>query len=216
MTLNPVTYTAADVSTYVKRQFGDESGVQVTDQDIWRWIDSAQVRIVADNQPLKAKATTDVIEGQKDYDLSSLSIHQIESLHYGGEYIEGTSFQEAERKVISGSDTFARTGKPVLWYEWAGQITFWPVPDVTIVNGIEVYYTKMPSKITAATTPLSVPDKFYEAICAWVLSKAYEMDEEFSQAQTQRDIFTSTLAGQMGEELTSENSTYPTITFVGD
>ena len=42
MTYLPTTKTALDVANYVKRQFGDESGTQMTDADIWRWIDSAQ------------------------------------------------------------------------------------------------------------------------------------------------------------------------------
>ena len=38
------TYTGTDVSSYVKRQFGDESGVQITDEDIVHWINAGVMR----------------------------------------------------------------------------------------------------------------------------------------------------------------------------
>lgn len=216
MSLNPITYTAGDIATYVKRQFGDESGVQITDADIWRWLDAAQIRIVAENQPLKSKAATDVVANQKSYNLAALSIHQIESIHYDGERLPGMSFAEAERKIITDNQSFNLTGDPFFWWEWAGEITFWPVPIRDIPNGIEVYFTKMPVKITSSTDSLSVPDKYFDALVAWIMSKAYELDEEFSQASEQKNFFLQTIGVQAGEEQESENSTYNTITFVNE
>lgn len=216
MGLNPTTYTVSDITTYVKRQFGDESGVQITDMDIFRWIDAAQIKIVTETQPLKARAQTNAVAGQKDYDLNDLKIHQIESLHYDGERIEPMSFVEAERKIIADNQSPRRTGKPVLWYEWAGIISLWPIPDSGITNGITVYYTKMPNKIVSTTDLLSVPDKYFEALVSWCMSKAYELDEEFGQATEARNYFLQTIGASSGEEMESANMTYPTITFVED
>lgn len=215
MSLNAITNTANDIANYVKRQFGDESGVQISDQDIYRWINSAQIEIVSQVSPLEAKGTTNIVKGQAAYDLAALSIFNIESVHYSGSRIENISFQEAERKIISG-DPNVQTGIPAFWYEYAGQINLWPVPDVNLTNGLTIYYSKMPTKIATGTDLLSVPDKFFEAIASWVLSKAYELDEEFDQATNQRTFFQNKIAEQNGEEQQAANATYPTITFVED
>ena len=48
------TKTVQDVLLSVKRQFGDESGVQVTDSDIVRWVDDAQREISMNNPEINA------------------------------------------------------------------------------------------------------------------------------------------------------------------
>lgn len=210
------TYTAGDVAIYVKRQFGDESGVQITDADIYRWIDSAQLEITARIAPVKGKATTSLVAGQRDYQLSGLAIHQIESIHIDGTRIENMPFQEAEQKILHENLNGFEQTRPAFWYEWAGTISFYPTPNESLTDGIEVFYTRMPSRVTSPTATLTVPDKFYEAVCAWVLSKAYELDEEFNQSQTQRTFFEQKLMGQNGEELESAHATYSTITYIED
>lgn len=214
MSLNPITKTAADIATYVKRQFGDESGVQITDQDIYRWINAAQLQIVAKIAPIKGKAVTNIVSGQRIYPLTSLPIHQIESIHFDGNFLTPKSFAQAERDIIEWGDP--ETGGPGFWYEWAGEIYLWPIPNQNITDGLEIFYTKMPTAVVTGTDPLSIPDKFFEAIAAWVLMKAYELDEEFDQANNQRQFFTSQVDEQNGEESTSANSTYPVITYLGD
>lgn len=215
MSLNPITKTAADVATYVKRQFGDESGVQIDDSDIFRWLNAAQLQLVAKIAPIKAKGTTDIVAGQKVYDIAGLSVHQTESVHYQGNYLPGISFSDAEQRIVT-LESSDDTGAPAFWYEWAGQIYLYPVPAISITGGLEIFYTKMPTNIVLGTDLLSVPDKFFEAVVAWVLSKAYELDEEFDQANTQRQVFDNQILEQNGEELRSMNITYPVITFVED
>jgi hypothetical protein len=215
VSLNPITKTGGDIATYVKRQFGDESGVQITDQDIFRWINAAQLQIVAKIAPIKAKATTNIVSGQRIYPFVGLAIHQIESIHYDGNFLPPKSFQQAERDIIEYPDQ-PDSGAPAFWYEWAGEIYLFPTPNQAITDGLEIFFTKMPSPVISSTDPLTIPDKYFEAIAAWVLSKAYELDEEFDQANNQRQFFDSQVMEQNGEELTSANSTYPVITYIGD
>jgi len=214
VTLNPITKTANDIANYVKRQFGDESGAQITDSDIYRWIDAAQLQIVAKSAPIKAKSVTDIVANQQTYDLSALAIHQIESIHYNGGFLPSRSFAEAERYIFDSGT--AETGTAQFWYEWAGQISLYPVPDTALVGGLEIFYTKMPTPIANGTTPLSLPDKYFEAIVSWIMAKAYELDEEFDQASNQRQFFDATVNDQNFEERTQQNMTYPVITFLED
>lgn len=216
MSLNPVTKLASDVVTYVKRQFGDESNVQITDADIYRWINSAQLQVVAKIAPIKAKGTTNVVEGQKIYDLSALAIHQIDSIHYNGNYLPQKNFSEAERVIFEFPENPDSVADPAFWYEYAGQVYLYPVPNQTIVGGLEIFYVKMPSPVSSGADALTIPDKYFDAIASWVLSKAYELDEEFDQAANYRQHFDNQLSEQNGEDRVSANMTYPVITYLGD
>src|ERR1041385_4536998 len=60
----------SDVMTRIKRQFGDESQVQVTDSDIIRWINDGQRQIVMNNEGLLEQvAYTSTVINQQDYTL---------------------------------------------------------------------------------------------------------------------------------------------------
>lgn len=216
MTISQITKTAGDVASYVKRQFGDESGVQITDSDIFRWISSAQLQLVAKIAPIQAKSTTNIVANTKSYDLSALPIHQIQSIHYDGAFLPPKNFQEAEQSIYVDPPTAETTDIPLFWYSFAGEIFLYPTPNKSITAGLTIYYTKMPTPVVTGTDALSVPDKFFDAIASWVLSKAYELDEEFEQAMNYRQFFDNQVLEQNGEEQTMANALYPTITYLGD
>ena len=65
--------TVGDVYNVVKRIFGDESGVQLTNDDIVRWINEAQVDISKQNQVLQTTATVAVTANTATYALTSVT-----------------------------------------------------------------------------------------------------------------------------------------------
>lgn len=208
------TRTVAEVMTAVKRQFGDESGVQLEDADIIRWVNDAQDVIVAKTKVLKAKSTTPSVPGQTAYTFPSENIHQVESLHYDGMRILNMSFAEAEEYVFSADPTQAMSGFPSIWYEWAGSFTLWPTPDD--VKSIDLYYTKRPARVTSSSDVLSVPDKFYQQVIQYVLQNAYEMDEDLANAQAKGQQFDQNINDFSEEDRTAQNMTYSTITVYND
>lgn len=215
MSLNTISKTASDAITFVKRQFGDESGVQITDTDIIRWINSAQVEIVSRTACLKGKFSTNTVGGQSEYPLPTEQILQIESIHYKRGRVQNIAFADAERTIFEADPNGERTAqRPDFWYEWGGKVTFWPGFTDSTVGGITIYASKMPTLITVSSDLLSLPDKFFEAITAWVMMKAYELDEEFDVANNMRQQFGLMLDDKFGEELVTQHMTYPVITFV--
>jgi hypothetical protein len=212
--LNTSTKTVLDLTTHVKRQFGDESGVQITDADIIRWINGAQIEIVAKNNVIEGRITADAVAGTSVYNLPTVPILNIVSVHYKGLRIENTPFSSAERTIFASDPNRTQQGDPTLWYEWAGVINFWPVPDVSLVGGIVIYAIMAPANVSALSDPLSLPDKYFETIAAWCMVKAYELDEEFTEATAMMTRYNLLLDEKNGEELQGQHSTYPTITFV--
>jgi hypothetical protein len=207
--LNQATHTVSEVITAVKRQFGDESGVQIDDTDIVRWVNEAQEVISNKNKVLKAKGTTSSVANQSSYTFPAENIQQVESIHFDGMRIPNMAFSEAEEYVFNADPTASLSGIPVIWYEWAGTFTFWPMPNE--VKDIDVYYTRRPAVVTSAST-LDVPDKYYPDIIRYVLQNAYELDEDPQNSQIKQRQFQESLNELSDEERTAQNMTYATIT----
>lgn len=210
MPLRPSTKTFGQLAQEVKRVFGDESGVQLDNSDIQRWANTAQMEIVSSNKAIKAKATTPSVVGQAVYSFPDEKIQQVEALHYDNTWIQNVPFAEAERAIISTDPEKLEQGTPILWYEWAGEFTFWPKPDA--VKVISLYYTAYPEELTGDTDQsISLPDKFYDAIVNFVLAKCYEMDEDMNNAQLAENRFRASLENQMEDERQAQHMTYPII-----
>lgn len=210
MTLRPSTHNFGELTLAVKRMFGDESGVQITDVDIARWANDAQTEIVNSNKAIKAKSTISTVIDTATYDFPAVSIQQVESLHYDNSPIPNVPFAQAETQIIQSDPGNVSSGTPVFWYEWAGQITLWPKPDA--VKNLTLYYTAYPEKLTGDTSQLiGVPDKFYTAVVDYCLSKAYELDEDLNLTQAADARFRASLENQAEDERQAAHMTYPVI-----
>lgn len=210
MSYSPPTRLVSEVMTAVKRQFGDESGVQLEDSDIVRWINDAQDVIVSKTKVLKAKSTIVATPEQGAYTFPSENIYQIESIHYDGARIPNMGFPEAEEHIFGTDPLGEALGNPVLWYEWAGTFTFWPAPNDN--KNIDLYYTKRPERVSLSTDILSLPDRYYQDIVRYVLQQAYEMDEDLGNAQAKGAQFEQSINEFSEENRTAQNMTYSTIT----
>lgn len=212
MGLSTTSRTVQDVMTEVKRTFGDEAAVQVTDDDILRWVNSAQREILVQNRILKAIGSTDITAGVAQYDLSGLNVVSIQSIHYLNRKLEFKTFQEAEEYIVSADPDSTSTGDPVLWYEWAGQISLYPVPSSDAVAGLKVFYIKEPDALTTSTDRLSVPDAYYENIVQYCMAKAYELDEDNENSNFKLGQFNERLNLLAEQDNQPSQNTYPRIT----
>jgi hypothetical protein len=210
------TQKVSDVSAVVKRQFGDEAGVQVTDTDIMRWINMGQREILIQNPVNKAVQSTDVIKGQDTYDITTLGVLDISSIRINNFPIEYRSFNEAEDFIIKNDPNRANTGTPELWYSWAGKIILSPMPDATISNGMTIYYTKNFTPVVGTGDFLTVPDDYFNRLVEYVLAQAYELDEDSQNASYKMSQFSAGLANQANREDTPGNNLYPFITVTED
>lgn len=209
MSYNAPTRTAQQVMDQVKRQFGDESGVQVSDDDLLGWISDAQEAIVIKNKILKAKSTAPSVAGQDSYTFPALPIHQIESLHYDGMRIPNMPFASAEERIFNTDPEKLQSGAPQFWYEWAGTFSFWPTPDD--VKNIDIYYTAKPTRITNSANTLQVTDKYFSTVVQYVLQQAYELDEDWQASNAKGEQVRIGLAEMGEEERSAQNMTYETI-----
>lgn len=206
------TKTGNDVAIEVKRMFGDEDGVQIADADIIRWINAAQASIVAVNPILQRTLLRDVVANQADYTFPSDRIQYIQSLSYKGRPLDAYSYPEAQEYIKSGDPESLSRGEPLIWYQWAQTITLYPVPDVAVVGGLRMDYVAVPENLVLIGDALSVPDRYFESVVAYVLQKAHQLEDNFDGAGYVRQQFTEQLAALSEQENRVTTRQYGTIT----
>ena len=116
--------TVAEISTRVKRQFGDDYGAQITDDDILRWINDAMRDIALRNNLLQIKAATAVVDGQQDYTLPS-NLLTLAAIRFGTTKLQALNPQEADEFVAENTGE----GTPQFYSVWGSTISLYPIPD---------------------------------------------------------------------------------------
>ena len=213
MSYGPPTKTVGDVYSFVKRIFGDEAGVQLANADIVRWINEAQHDINILNKALQATATTPLVAGQTDYNLSGITpaIYEINSLLIDGRRIGNIPVAQAEESISLADPEGSENGSPQFWYEWANVIRFWPKPNAG--GTIEIRYIAEPADVTDnASTVLSLRDEYFGDIVNYVLKQAYEMDENPEMMQLKAQEFNQSVTERGEKSTEAQNMTYPTMT----
>ena len=215
MSYSSPTKTVGDVYNQVKRVFGDESGVQLTNSDIARWINEAQVDISKQNQVLQTTATINVVAGTPTYSLSAVTprIDSIASILLDGRRIGDIPVSQAEESISLADPEGLEVGAPQFWYSWGGDITFWPKPNKNYTMLIR--YTAQPTVVTTSVGDLlSVPDECFTDVCNYVLMRAYEMDENPEMMAVKQAEYSTSVAERGETERQAQTMTYETtITF---
>ena len=202
MALN--THTAGDVVNYVTRQFGDESGVQITSGDIFRWINQGQMEINSKNLVLRSVSTTPVVAGIDTYATPD-DCMRVTAVKHDTSLLPYIGFDQYQLKYqgVIPSDV------PLTWTQYGGSIILVPAPNDPTLN-ITIYYIPETTSVTAGGDSLSLPDRYYDRLCEYVMSKAYELDEDWNAHQVQRGLFEAGLTNLSNEE-TNTQGPYPVI-----
>jgi hypothetical protein len=220
MPVDVITRSAADVILEVKRTFGDESGVQITDSDIIRWINAAQLEVAMRNpEILPAMVVVNSIAEQADYPLLANvpNVLTVQSIHFKNKPVKHLQFQEAEAFLMNGDySSFPDSPSefPEFWYERAGVVTFYPAPATSETGAIKIYFNKRPDTVTTNSL-LSLSDHYYNGIVSYVLEQAYLLDENPQLAGVVAAKFDSTVT-RMQERTSTQSDYYPFITVIED
>lgn len=211
-------FLASDIITRVQRQFGDESAVQVTDADVLRWINDGQRETVNSNETLLEKtATTSTVANQQAYNLpTDLLIFQ--GLFYKDsgmnsyQKLKGYTFRQFNELVDQWDGTDYPAGVPTIFTLYAGQFILFPIPSQSLTNSLKIYYNRKPTDVTLTSSPIDLPDQYFEVLVKYCLSQAYEMDEDWQAATSKGEEIASDLRLLRGREDWKDEEFYPVIT----
>lgn len=204
----------SQIASRVKRSFGDEAGIQITDDDIIGWINEAQEQIANDNQGLlEATGVADIVIGQADYSPPS-DLAMLRSLQYNGVHLNRLSFNQFNEYL----DGFRKTNPPIYgngipdsYMVWNNTITLFPTPQESITAGLVIYYIKHPATIVTFADPLTVPVQYHTTIIDYCLTQAYELDEDVAKANLKKSDYNDRVM-KLNNRNEEDEEYYPTIT----
>lgn len=205
-----------DVANRVRRTFGDDASVQITDDDIFRWINDAQLQISVDNEELlETVATADIIAGQADYSVPT-NMNVLRSCMYNNFRLRGLSFSQFNEYLDGFKATPSQggfgNGTPEVFMVYGGTITLFPTPDQNISAGLRIYYSRHPASVGNFADALTVPDRYHNSVVEYCLQRAYEMDENFDAAAYKKGEFSTQVQKLKDQEKWTSSEYYPKIT----
>jgi hypothetical protein len=205
-------YTGDDVAFRVRSSFGDFSGAQLSDAAILSWINDGQREIVNSNTILRAIKYSNIVAGQQDYTFPEDKVLAIEAVYVSGYPVDNVSPQAA-REFIKKLDPEMKLNatRPEIWYERAGVISFYPVPDETITNGLKLEYVKTPTNLALLSNDLGIPDRYFNELVSYVISNALEADENYDAAAYKLRQFRDGLDRLSNKDNVSQIDLYPQL-----
>lgn len=212
----------SDILTRVKRQFGDESGVQVSDADIIRWINEAQRHIVSTNEALLEKiALKDSAVNQQSYPLpiDILILHSISFQDIGQvSYTKLKAFSINQfNEYVDGWDgsTFA-PGTPSVFTVFAGQLLVFPIPLVSVANAFKIYYTRVPTDVVNNGDTPDLPLLYHDVIVKYCMQQAYETDANFQGVWFKNNEISTDISVLRGRDAWKAEASYPVMTILSE
>lgn len=202
----------SEIATRVKRQFGDEAGAQITDDDIIRWVNDAQREIAINNQLLQVRATADIVANKRDYNIPQ-DILRMHSVKYNGRTLSGLTIQEADELVSTHDDsTVMPSGEPTNFWVWANVITLYPTPSGNESAGLMLYYTRTPQEVVATTDTPELPVQYHNKIVDYCIAQAYELDDNMDSYALKMKQFQTGVDSLRDDTGWAEQQFYPHIT----
>lgn len=129
----------------VQRQFGDESGAQITRSDIIRWANHGQVDIVRKTEALQIHAETDTLKDDGSYDLPTGYV-RVRRVTFDGRKLERVELEELD-DLVPDRDSNGESSTPVYYYMWGSRLFIYPAPARAGAGNLDVYYVKMPNEL---------------------------------------------------------------------
>lgn len=211
------TLTVADVKIRVKRKFGDEAGVQLTDADVLRMVNDAQRTIAGRNDSILEKtAVADVLSGVQEYSLPT-DILKFKFMSYKGTAdpafrpMQGMTVNELNMYIDSWDLNLSTKGVPAVYAIHASKFLVYPIPQDTLIGAFKIYYTRAPTDMVNDTDVLDLPQLYHSIVVDLVLQDAYEMDEDWNAAQAKSAQNNTNIDRLRADEEWTKRDTYPTI-----
>jgi hypothetical protein len=211
------TRTGTQLATEVKNQFGDVGSVQINDAMILNWINNGAREITASNPWNEQVFDTNLIAEQQTYDLNALMnadrVQNYSSITVGGNLVEVIPWAQWLNQVAAATPRAGEDRTPSIAAEYGGRLALWPTPGESVVGGLTIYYTAWPTPMVALTEALPVPDRFYNALVAYVNARALELDENFEAAQVLQQQHKDAVAMELQRDTMDPTAYYPAITY---
>lgn len=211
------TLSVRDILDRVKRTFGDEAAVQITEADILRWINDAQREAVMQNEGLlQTVGYISSVAGQQEYDLPT-DLYTLSHLYYRDTPV--TAYYSLKwyplrefTEYADGWDGSTVQSIPLVYgTQQTNKVILFPTPQASVANGIKLIYSKYAETIDGVSSPIELPPYLHSFIVNFCLMQAYEMDEDWESAQQKATQIQGDLDFNNNKKFWFGREQYPTI-----
>lgn len=210
-----------DVVTRIRRTFGDDAAVQVTNEDVIRWINDGQIEVVKNNdQALQKTGLLNLVSGTSQYALPA-DLFILRSLRYqfpdmlSYSSIKFKNMQEFDNEIDGWDGSALSTGSPVFFTKYEGNVILFPTPNQSKTNGLKVLYNYRPTDVVGLSDSLSLPLIYHNTIVTYCMWQASLMDEDHEPALMYNATFQQDMTRLMNKEQADPQEVYPTVTVLG-
>lgn len=209
--------TVSDVITRVRRTFGDEAGIQITQDDVIRWVNDAQREAVMQNEGLLQKVGyVASVAGTQEYtfpaDLFTLShLYFRESATTAYYVLKWMSLRDFS-EYVDGWDGSSVQGIPLIYTQQEdGKFVVFPKPQASVANGFKLIYSRYSTDIVDINSTLDLPVYLHQYVINYCLMQAYELDEDWESAEKKQQQVQGDLDFNNNRKFWFGRDSYPTI-----
>ncbi len=214
----------SDIKTRVFRSFHDVANVQIAPEDIIKWINDGQRKIVLESEGILTTSTTNsAVAGTSTYSLPT-DLLVLRSIQFKGSgeqsfySLEYLSRQEFDEYIDGWNGTAYSRSTPTVYTVESGQIVLFPTPVANGTSNIKIYYSRMPTDVALDSDTPSLPLLYHNALVWYCLQQAYVLDQDWNAAGNAAQAFSSDILKLRGRESNVANNweAYPHITVLND
>jgi hypothetical protein len=191
-----------DLLLQVKRQYGDEYGVVITDPDILQFIYEGEMDIIRNTGGFDSKVLTNQV---KDFPVSVPSTIQIIRITINDKPLTYISIPELD---LVKSALATTTGSPLYWYNQNNEFVQLYPTDSTDTTPTTIYYKHTPVKRTVATGPLTVPERFHTDLLQYCLARCHNKNRDAQSEQIAMAAYTQNVSLRREEGYSFEGPIY--------
>lgn len=211
-----------DIVTRVSRTFGDEAAVQVTNEDIIRWINDGQIEIVKNNDSALQKTSfVDLVVDQATYTLPT-DLLILRSLRYkftdmlSFSYLRYKNMQEFDDSIDGWDGSAYGAGSPMFFTMYEGNVILFPVPSESVTGGLKILYNQKPTDVADLSDSIPLPLIYHNTLVKYCMWQASLLDEDHEPALMYRSDFQNDIDVLTNSETQDPVATYHTITTLAE
>jgi hypothetical protein len=193
--------SVSNIAARVRRQFGDEAGILLTEGAFVDWVNDAMKEIVLQNDLLRWRSTATSTIGQANYAVPD-DLLRFHSLTHDGEALREISLQEAQRTVPNIDDTANYTrGVPQSFWQYGDEFFIWPAP--ALAKSLVIYYNRKPTPVVNLASTPELNARYDNRLVEYCLAQAAELDNDDDRAALKMNQFQGGLDRTQDEEVDS-------------
>jgi len=185
----------------IKRQFGDEYNVVITNDDIYGWIHDSELDIIR---------TTGCNDISITVTASSFPSNVPASVNIKRISIDGKALTYIARDELDllGLST-AAVGGPKYWYKERTSVVLWPTTAGDTTQVI-ITYNKTPSMMVdpEGTNTFTVPEVYHDDVVKYCIGRAHNKNNNLQAEKMQMDLYDRNLNIRRDEAQNADVTTY--------